>query len=74
MTKETKRPPITPQAHAASRAARKEARLAKALRANIARRKEQARARASGENANGDPASNPPESSPGNPGKPPRSA
>ena len=57
-----------------TRAARREARLAKALRANIAKRKEQAQARLGGKKANGDAAPIPPDSTPETPGKPPRSA
>jgi hypothetical protein len=54
----------------AAKAARKEARLSAALRANLAKRKDQARARAGVENPTGQRATNPPQSPP----KPPRSA
>ncbi len=57
---------------AAAKAARKEARLSEALRANLAKRKDQARAR--GENPTDRSAANPPQSTPQNPGKPPRPA
>ena len=56
------------------KAARKEARLSEALRANLARRKDQARARAEGENPTDLSAANPPQSAPPIPGKPPRPA
>ncbi len=58
----------------AARAARKEARLSEALRANLAKRKDQARARAAGENPSDRSAANPPQSAPQKPGKPPRTA
>ena len=53
---------------AAAKAARAQARLSEALRANLAKRKDQARAR--GENPTDRSAANPPQ----NPGKPPRPA
>jgi len=56
------------------KAARKEARLAEALRANLAKRKNQAQARAAGEKPTDRSAANPPQSAPQNPGKPPRPA
>ncbi len=57
-----------------AKAARKAARLSEALRANLARRKDQARARAGGENPSDQSAANPPQSAAQNPGKPPRPA
>ena len=59
---------------AAAKEARKEARLSEALRANLAKRKDQARARASGENPADPSAADPPQSAAQNPGKPPRPA
>jgi len=59
---------------AAAKAARKEARLSEALRANLAKRKDQARARAVGENPTDRSAADPPQSAAQNPGKPPRLA
>jgi hypothetical protein len=57
-----------------ARAAHRQARLSKALRANLAKRKDQARARAEGENPPGESTANPPPSAAQSPGKPPRSA
>ncbi len=57
-----------------ARAAHRQARLSEALRANLARRKDQARARAAGENPTVQSAANPPQSAAPNPAKPPRSA
>ncbi len=57
-----------------ARAAHRQTRLSKALRANLAKRKDQARARAEGENPPGDGAADPPPSAAQSPGKPPHSA
>ena len=56
------------------KAARKEARLSAALRANLAKRKDQARARAGFENPTDQHAANSPQSSPQSHAKPPRTA
>jgi hypothetical protein len=57
-------------ANQSPKAARKQARLSAALRANLAKRKDQARARAGVENPADQHAANPPQSPP----KPPRPA